>query len=105
ERTRVLLHLVTVQEEPERTPLGDYRIIRRELERYSPELLERVEIVVMTKCDLPHVRDAFPEFRDALAAEGKEVHLVSAATHEGIAPLMTLIARKLEAMRAEAASQ
>jgi GTP-binding protein len=102
ERTRVLLHLITVQEEPGRTPLGDYRIIRRELERYSPELLDRREIVAMTKADLTHVQEAYPECRDALSAEGVELHLVSAATHEGIAELMKLVARTLEAMRAEA---
>ena len=105
ERTRVLLHLVTVHDDPERTPIGDYRVIRRELERYSPELLERREIVAMTKADLPHVREAYDELRTTLAAEGVEVHLVSAATHEGISALMTLIARTLEAMRTEAAQE
>ena len=98
ERTRVLLHLVTVHDDPERTPLGDYRVIRRELERYSPELLERKEIVAMTKADLPDVREAYPELRDALVAEGVDVHLISAATHEGVAQLMTLVARTLSTL-------
>lgn len=99
ERTRVLLHLVTVHDEPDRTPLGDYRIIRQELANYSPELLERHEIVAMTKADLPHVRDAFEEFRAALLEEGVEPHLISAATHQGIGDLMTLVGRKLEELR------
>jgi GTP-binding protein len=103
ERTRVLLHLVTVHDEPGRTPLGDYRIIRQELARYSSELLGRHEIVAMTKADLPHVRDAYEEFRSALAAEGVEAYLISAATHEGVAPLMTLVARKLDELRQAAA--
>ncbi|HEX4335941.1 MAG TPA: GTPase ObgE [Polyangiaceae bacterium] len=103
ERTRVLLHLVSVHDEPDRTPLNDYRVIRRELEQYSPELLERREIVALTKADLPDVREAYPELRDTLAAEGVEVHLISAATHEGVAPLMTLIARIIEAERRAAA--
>jgi GTP-binding protein len=102
ERTRVLLHLVTVHDEPGRTPLGDYRVIRRELERYSPELLQRREMVAMTKADLPHVREAYDELRRALSVDGVEVHLISAATHEGVAPLMSLVARTLEAAAAEA---
>jgi GTP-binding protein len=104
ERTRVLLHLVTVHDDPERTPLGDYRVIREELGRYSADLLERREIVAMTKADLPHVREAYDALRDALAPLGTEVHLISAATHEGVKPLMTLIARILEELRAETAS-
>jgi GTP-binding protein len=81
ERTRVLLHLVTVHDEPGRTPLGDYRVIRNELARYS------------------HVREAYDELRAALLAEGVEVHLISAATHEGVDALMTLVARKLDELR------
>jgi GTP-binding protein len=104
ERTRVLLHLVTVHDEPGRTPLGDYRVIRRELAGYSPELLERHEIVAMTKADLPDVRDAYGECRAGFLAEGVTIHLISAATHEGIDALMTLVARKLEELR-QTASQ
>jgi len=105
ERTRVLLHLVTVHDEPGRTPLGDYRVIRRELQRYSPELLTRREIVAMTKADLPHVREAYEDLRRALAAEGVEVHLVSAATHEGIGPLMSRIARAIATASPEAKAE
>ncbi|HVW24026.1 MAG TPA: GTPase ObgE [Polyangiaceae bacterium] len=102
ERTRVLLHLVTVHDEPDRTPLGDYRVIRRELERYSPELLERREIVAMTKADLPHVREAHDELARELAKDGVDVHLISAATHEGVAKLMSVVARTLESESARA---
>lgn len=98
ERTRLLLHLVTLHEdiseypdgyEPERTPLGDYDIIRRELERYSPELADRKEVVAMTKADLPYVRAAYPAVEAAFAERGIDLHLVSAATHEGLAPLVS----------------
>jgi GTP-binding protein len=102
ERTRILLHLVTVHDEPGRTPLDDYRVIRRELERYSPELLGRHEIVAMTKADLPDVREVFEQARPAFFAEGVTLHLISAATHEGVDALMTLVARKLEELRKSA---
>lgn len=99
ERTRLLLHLVTVHTEPGRSPLGDYRAIRRELERYSPDLANRPEIVVMTKSDLPDVRDAYPELKAELAEEGIDVHLVSAATHDGVDALLSLISTRLAEMR------
>jgi len=100
ERTRLLLHLVTLHPEPGRTPVGDYLAIRRELDRYSPELSARTEIVVLTKSDLPDVRDAYPEVKTQLAEQGVELHLVSAATHDGIDALLSLISTRLADLRA-----
>jgi GTPase len=100
ERTRLLLHLVTVHDEPDRTPVGDYDVIRRELEQYDPELAAREEIVAMTKADLPHVREAYETARRELGERGVELHLVSAATHEGLDDLMRLVARRLAVKKA-----
>jgi GTP-binding protein len=103
ERTRLLLHLVTLHFDPARTPIDDYRAIRRELERYSPDLLAREEIVVMTKADLPEVRAAYPEQREQFRRAGIELHLVSAATREGTDELMALLAARLDATTRAAA--
>jgi GTP-binding protein len=96
ERTRVLLHLVTVHDEPGRTPLGDYLVIRRELEQYSEELAKRREVVAFTKADLPHVREAYESARGEFAVRGVETHLISAATHEGTAALMQRLTELLD---------
>lgn len=95
ERTRVLLHLVTCSRDPGRSPVGDYRVIRRELERFSQELAGREQVVAMTKADLPEVREAYPAARAELAEQGVELHLVSAATREGLDALMKLLAEKV----------
>lgn len=92
ERTRVLLHLVTVTPDPDRTPLGDYATLRREIEQFDPELGRRAQVVAVTKADLPEVRDAFEELRTALSARGVPVHLVSAVTRQGIADLLDELA-------------
>jgi GTP-binding protein len=95
ERTRLLLHLVTLHDEPDRTPLGDYDVIRRELERYSPELALRKEIVALTKADLPHVQEAYDELKAAFAERGVELHLVSAASHDGLDALVSRLSYTL----------
>ena len=95
ERTRVLLHLVTVFDEDESSPLDAYRAIRRELERFNPELARRPEVVAMTKADLPQVREAHAELEGAFRDLGVELRLVSAATREGIDDLMQELAEKL----------
>jgi GTP-binding protein len=84
ERTRVLLHLVTLSFEPDRDPLSDYDALRAELAQFDPALAERPELVVLTKADLPDVRDAYPALKERFATRGKELLLVSSATREGI---------------------
>jgi GTP-binding protein len=95
ERTRVLLHLVTVTEDPERDPIADYRVIMRELTAFNRELAGRPQIVAMTKADLPDVREAYPRVREEFEKLGIELRLISAATHEGLDDLMFELAEKL----------
>jgi GTP-binding protein len=100
ERTRLLLHLVTLAYEPGRDPLSDYDTLRTELERFDPALAERPEIVVLTKADLPEVRDAYPDLKTRFAERGKTLHLVSSATHEGLSALLEEI---FDSLRSETA--
>src|SRR6187549_1479079 len=95
ERTRLLLHLVTLDEESERSPLADYQALRHELSEFDPELARRPEIVAMTKADLPHVRDAYESTKAEFAAAGIDLWLVSAATHEGIDRLLLELEQRL----------
>jgi GTP-binding protein len=95
ERTRVLLHLVTVTDEPDRSPIDDYHVIRSELGRFNPEMLRRPEIVAMTKADLPDVREAFEPARAEFEKLGLALRLVSAVTHEGIDDLLRELAEHL----------
>ena len=48
-RTRMLAHLVSLENED---PLAAYQLVRKELEQYSPELLGKKELVVLTKTDV-----------------------------------------------------
>jgi GTP-binding protein len=93
ERTRVLLHLVTLDAAEDRDPLADYRAIRKELEAYSPELCERPEIVVLSKADLPEVKEAYPALKKRFATAKVALGLVSAATREGLDELVLRLFR------------
>jgi GTP-binding protein len=92
ERTRALLHLVTLDPGEGREPLADYRALRKELERFSPELCERPEIVALSKADLPEVREAYPALKRRFARAGVKLRLVSAATRAGLDEIVAALA-------------
>lgn len=52
ERTRVIVHLVSVMPEDESDPVANYRVIREELRGYSDLLAEKPEIICLNKLDL-----------------------------------------------------
>lgn len=95
ERTRVLLHLLTLSDEPGRSPIDDYHVIRRELLKFNPDLASRPEVVALTKADLPEVHEAYAALVDEFRKLGVELRLVSAATHLGLDELMQELSEKL----------
>ena len=95
ERTRVLLHLVTLTDDSDRDPLQDYQSLRRELGNYNSELSYRAEVVALSKADLPEVSEAYPELRARFSELNIDLHLVSSATHEGLNELMNSLAREI----------
>ncbi len=89
ERTRALLHVVTLTEdEPGRDPIKDYECLVRELEAFSPELATRPMVVALSKADLPHVRAAYRNLKARFKRRKLELFLVSAATGEGVRPVL-----------------
>ncbi len=91
ERTRVILHLVDVSPEALKPAPEAYRIVRRELERYSPVLAAKPEVVAGTKVDLSGTREAV----EALRRGAGPVRPVSAATGEGLDALVRELFRIL----------
>ena len=88
ERTRALLHLVTIDPGEGREPLADYDALRKELQKFDPQLAKRPEIVAMTKADLTEVREGYPDLKKRFAKRKIDLRLVSAATGEGMRDLI-----------------
>lgn len=84
ERTRALLHLITLDPAEDREPMKDYLALRSELKKFDPKLAKRPEVVALSKADLPEVREAFPALKKAFAKKKIRLHLISAATGEGV---------------------
>lgn len=99
ERTRVLIHLVDVGAVvlEGRDPIADYDAIRRELGAYDPGLLDRTELVALSKIDLVADRAPLDDIERVLRARGLPVYRVSGATGEGVGTLLKAAAEVLAA--------
>ena len=91
ERCRVLVHLVDLGAVGRGAPARskDFDAINRELERYSPQLAEKPQIVVANKLDLhPRPRGVAGLRQGDEATRGLEVLPLSGATGEGLGAVL-----------------
>lgn len=104
-RSRLLLHILDVSGMSGREPLEDYDILIRELALYDDNLAQLPQIMVLNKIDIA----ADPELVDTVEATLKEkgltVYRISAATKQGIQPLLYDVMGRLEKLRAEQPKQ
>jgi GTPase len=98
DRTRLLLHML---DGASQDPLEDWDTINHELAQYSPRLAAKPQIVVLNKMDLPDAQAWWPLVREAMKERGIEVHAISAATQEGVQPLVQRVYQVLQTLPEE----
>jgi len=94
DRCRLIVHVVDVSGIEGRDPMEDFATINTELRNFSPELADRPQIVAGNKCDLatPEQIAAFKEF---VENEGYSFYPITAATRQGVDPLIKAVAERL----------
>ncbi len=99
DRTKVLLHLVSLSEPPTEAGASAlrarYEVLRDELRRYDAEMLSRPEIIVLTQADTVSAE----EIAEALAVFPAGTLAISAATGEGVDDLVNRVWRLLTEVR------
>jgi GTP-binding protein len=100
ERTRILVHLIDAAAIDPQKPLAAYDAVNAELALYSSSLVRKPRIIALNKLDLPGAEQRAEVFKQALR-QRRKIHLISAATGRGVAPLLTEISRRLDEMRHE----
>lgn len=98
ERTKVIVHVVDMSATDGRDPYEDYKIINQELAEYNMRLLERPQVVVANKMDIPVASDNLKEFKKQLENDGEDVDIVeiSAFTRSNIDNLLYKISDILD---------
>ncbi|QDT40124.1 GTPase Obg [Gimesia alba] len=99
ERTRLLVHLVEPSPMDQTDPIQNYRQIREEMRLYDPTLMERPEILVVTKSELP---DAAPVAELLEEELGHPVMQISSATGANLEKLVRMIIDELQNLEVEA---
>ena len=95
ERTRVL---VAVVDGAGADPAGEWQAVEEELRLRDPAILQRPMPMVVTKMDLPAVRERWPALREALVAAGHQPLDVSAHDGSGLEALREALRRALAAV-------
>ncbi len=91
---------ISSRSDPQGDPWQPYNEINEELGRFHPSLLEKPQMAVLNKIDLPAVRERLPQVRDAFRQKGVvDLFAISAWTGEGVDDLMREIGRRWEKIR------
>ncbi|GAB2672856.1 GTPase ObgE [Paenibacillus thermoaerophilus] len=100
ERTRVILHVVDMAATEGRDPYEDWLTINKELALYSEKLIERPQIIVANKMDMPGAEEHLASFRERLNAEygdrGYEIFPISAIARKGVQQVVYRLADLLD---------
>ncbi|MDA8239400.1 MAG: GTPase ObgE [Nitrospiraceae bacterium] len=96
ERTSILLHLVDISDNEEGDPVQTLQKIDRELELYSPALIEKPQVAVGTKLDAAVGKERLNKLSRHCKREGIDFFPISAVTGQGVKKLLSFVARKVE---------
>ncbi|TCS78761.1 GTPase ObgE [Tepidibacillus fermentans] len=100
ERTRIILHVVDMAGSEGRDPYEDWVKINHELEQYNLRLLERPQLIVANKMDLPEAKENLKAFREKIG-DKYPIYPISAITGEGIKELLFATADLLDTLPTE----
>lgn len=96
ERCRVLLHLVSAQEDD---VAKAYTTIRGELDAYGHGLSDKPEIVTLSQVDILDDQAKAQKIKELEKASGQSVIAFSAVSHQGLDNTLRAVAKVIEASR------
>ncbi|MBL1230941.1 GTPase ObgE [Enterococcus sp. BWB1-3] len=103
ERTRVILHVIDMSGMEGRDPYEDYKAINKELASHNLRLMERPQIIVANKMDMPEAEENLKKFKEEIAKERTDEYAdelpifpVSGVSKKGLEPLLNATADLLD---------
>ena len=93
ERTRVIAHIVDMGGYTGRDPYEDFTIINNELRSFNEKIMDKPQIVVANKMDMPDSHDNLIKFKEKVNVP---VYEISAVTGQGLQEVLTKLADMLD---------
>lgn len=87
ERTKLLLFILDASGIDGRTPTDDYRVLRSELEKYNPEMLQRPYLIVLNKMESLDAEKNIKTFLKTFSKEKSKIFQISALDGTGLPEL------------------
>ena len=98
ERTRVIAHVLDISGIEGRDPYDDYVVINKELEAFNKKILDKPQIVIANKMDMPNSQKNLEEFKKKVDVE---VYEISAIEGKGLDKVINVLADKLDKINKE----
>ena len=98
ERTKIFIHMVDAASTEGRDPLNDILVINKELESYSPELMQRPQVIAANKTDVFYGTEedtVISLLREEFEPKGILVFPISAVSGKGIKELLYYVKEQL----------
>ncbi len=95
ERTKVFIHVVDASGLEGDDPLNNIFLINEELRKYDENLLKRPQVIACNKMDLPTSQENYEKIKAEYENKGYVVFPVSAATNNGLDPLLAEVGKIL----------
>ena len=92
ERTRVIAHVIDMGATEGRDPYTDYVKINKELKEFNPKILEKPQIVIANKMDMPDAEKNLEEFKKKV----DNVYPVKAVIGEGLKEVIEKLSEMLD---------
>lgn len=105
ERTLFLLHLVDISEWAPDDPVVSFEVMRQELAAYNEVLVSKPFAVVGTKLDVQGSGERLERLREYCRQHARRFFPISAATREGLAPLIQFVGREVEELKKSCATK
>lgn len=93
ERTKAVLHVVSMSDIDPEEPLKNYDTVSKELDKFSHDLAQKTAVIAANKMDLPESKENYEAFKEEAEKRGLKVFPISAATGEGTIPLLKYLAQ------------
>jgi len=98
ERTKIIAHIVDMSASEGRDPYEDYQIIRKELETFSPKLLNKQEIIIANKMDIPSSKENLEKFKKKV---DKEIYEISAINNQNLDTIINVLSELVKNTKEE----